>query len=95
MSEVAIRIVPATRRAQHQVSCEKVDNLSKFILNHIKMSMTIFPGMNRYKKYLFLKFSKERFRVELSRIEPYLSFRLDVIRLKIDQITTSCIICYV
>jgi len=49
MLEIAIRIVPATERARYQVSCEKVDNLSKFILNHIKMSMTIFPGMNRYK----------------------------------------------
>ena len=57
MLEVAIRIVPDTGRAQHQVSCEKVDNLSKFILNHIKISMTIFPGMNRYKKYLLLNFS--------------------------------------
>jgi len=90
MSEVAIRIVPATGRAQHQVSCEKVDNLSKFILNHIKMSITNFPGMNRYKKYL-LKFSKERFRVGLSWIEPFLSLRLDVISLKYEQLATTCI----
>ena len=46
MLEVTIRILPDTGRAQHQVSCEKVDNLSKFILNHIKMSAAIFPGMN-------------------------------------------------
>jgi len=59
MLEIAIRIIPATGRAQLQVSCEKVDNLSKFILNHIKMSITNFPGMNRYKKHLLLKFSRE------------------------------------
>ena len=46
MSKVSFLIVPATGRARHQVSCEKVDNLSKFILNHIKMSAAIFPGMN-------------------------------------------------
>jgi len=56
MLEIAIRIVPATGRAQHQVSCEKVDNLSKFKLNHIKMLITIFPIMNRWKNSYYLNF---------------------------------------
>jgi hypothetical protein len=56
MVEVAFWIVPATGRAHLQVFCEQTDNLWKFILNHIKMSMTFYPGINKYKKYLLLRF---------------------------------------
>jgi hypothetical protein len=42
---ITYRIVPATGRVQHQVSCELADNLFKFIPNQIKMSSTFLSGM--------------------------------------------------
>jgi len=44
--EVAFRVVPATGRAQHQVSFKRADSSSKFLLNHLKISTTFFSGMN-------------------------------------------------
>jgi hypothetical protein len=44
--EGAFRIVPATVRGQHQVSFKQADNTLKFMLNHLKMLTTSFPGMN-------------------------------------------------
>ena len=46
MGEVAFRIVPATVKARHQVSFKQANNSSNFVLNHLKMSTTSFPGMN-------------------------------------------------